>query len=177
MTTQPTLETKRLKLRPLVPSDAVDVQSMAGDYRVAEMTENIPHPYLDGMAEEWISTHQENWNAQERVTWAVCSNSDDELIGCIGLVINGKHCRASLGYWIGNVHWKKGFCTEAAIAVVDFGFKNLNLQRIEALHLTKNPASGAVMRKIGMTHEGTMHNYVLKDGVFEDMERYAILVD
>lgn len=97
MTTQPTLETKRLVLRAFCPSDAADVQSMAGDYEVAKMTENIPHPYSDGMAEQWISTHHEDWIARDRVTWAVRLNKDDKLIGCIGLVIDAKHCRASLG--------------------------------------------------------------------------------
>ncbi|MDC0434779.1 GNAT family N-acetyltransferase [bacterium] len=175
MTIQPTLETNSLKLRLFVPSDATDVQFMAGDYRVAKMTENIPHPYLEGMAEEWISTHEKRWHARECATWAICTNTDEKLIGSIGLTLNGKHYRASLGYWVDRVHWDKGFCTEAAKAVVDFGFKQLNLHRIEATHLTINPASGAVMRKVGMKHEGTMHDYVLKDGIFEDMEQYAIL--
>ena len=177
MTSQPILETSRLKLRPFVPSDTADVQSMAGDYELAKMTLNIPHPYPPGAAEKWISTHQKNWESWEQVTWAVCLSKDDKLIGCVGLVINGKHYRGSLGYWIGFSHWKNGFCTEAATAVVDFGFQHLKLHRIEATHLTKNPASGAVMRKIGMKHEGTMHHYVLKNGVFEDIEQYAILTE
>ena len=176
MTKQPILETFRLKLRPVVRSDASDVQSLAGDYRVAKMTESIPHPYEDGMAEEWISTHKAYWQVRKQVTWAVCSNEADQLMGCIGLILNGKHHRASLGYWIAHKHRGKGYCTEAAIAVLDFGFDSLNLQRIEALHLTINPASGTVMQKIGMTHEGTMRSYVLKEGVYEDMERYAIVV-
>ena len=175
MSTLPTLQTGRLKLRPFVPSDAADVHSMAGDYRLAEMTLNIPHPYSEGMAEEWISTHHESWKSRDRATWAVCSNRDDELIGCVGLVITGTHYRSSLGYWIGYRHWKNGYCTEAATSVVNFGFEHLKLHRIEATHLTKNPASGAVMRKIGMRHEGTMHHYVFKNGKFEDVELFAIL--
>ena len=93
MTSQPILETNRLKLRPFVPSDAADVQSMAGDYRVAKMTLNIPHPYSSGTAEKWISTHHKNWESRERVTWAVCFSKDDKLIGCVGLVIRGRETR------------------------------------------------------------------------------------
>lgn len=177
MSAQPTLKSNRLNLRPLLLSDAADVQSKAGDYRVATMAENIPYPYLDGMAEDWISTHESGWKSKERVTWAICPNDADRLIGCIGLVLYAKHCRASLGYWVAYEHWGKGFCSEAATAVVEFGFEKLKLQRIEAIHLTMNPASGAVMRKIGMAHEGTMRSYVIREGVFEDMERYAVLVN
>ena len=174
MNEQPTLETDRLALRRCIPSDATEVQSKAGDYRVAKMTENIPHPYLDGMAEEWINTHTGNWIRRERATWAICLKGARELVGCVALTLNMKHYRASLGYWIGHEHWGQGYCTEAAVAVVNYGFEAFKLQRIEALHLTINPASGAVMRKIGMKHEGTMCRYVLKEGIHEDMEYYAI---
>lgn len=175
MDAQPILETDRLFLRPFRLSDAADVQSKAGDYRVAEMTENIPHPYPDGIAEKWISNLEHKWINQQSATWAVCLEGVESLLGCVGLELNTKHRRASLGYWIATDHWGNGYCTEAARVVVDFGFNSLKLQRIEALHLTLNPASGAVMQKIGMVHEGTMKSYVLKGDSFEDMELYALL--
>jgi RimJ/RimL family protein N-acetyltransferase len=87
-----------------------------------------------------------------------------------------QHRRASLGYWIGLDYWNKGHCTEAASAVIKFGFDQLALHRIQATHLSKNPASGAVMRKIGMSHEATLIDYVIKDNKFENMELYSILV-
>ena len=175
MKPQPILNTQRLLLRPLQLSDALTVQSLAGDYRIAEMTESIPHPYEDGMAEGWIETLKPGWENRAQATYGVCQRENGELIGCCGLIITRKHRRASLGYWIGVEHWGNGYCTEAADELVKFGFSELGLHRIEALHLSKNPASGAVMRKIGMTHEATKHGYVLKEGRYEDMELYAVL--
>jgi len=175
MNKQPSIETQRLILRPLESSDAERIQRLAGDCRVSAMTENIPYPYENGMAEAWIETLQPSWETQERATFAVCLKSPTELIGCCGLKVVQKHKRASLGYWLGTDYWSKGYCTEAAKAVTEFGFNQLKLHRIEVQHLTINPASGAVMRKIGMKHEATMSDYVFKKDGFQDMELYSSL--
>jgi [ribosomal protein S5]-alanine N-acetyltransferase len=51
----PRLETKRLILRPFENADAADVMRLAGDRAIADTTTNIPHPYREGMAEDWMS--------------------------------------------------------------------------------------------------------------------------
>ena len=65
--------------------------------------------------------------------------------------------------------------TEALIAVLEFGFTRLNLNRIEAQHECDNPASGHVMRNAGMTHEGTLRQRIYNKGRFADVDLYAIL--
>jgi len=139
------------------------------------MTETIPFPYEESMAVEWISTHADSWSKGIEAVYAVCDKTTGNLLGCVGLTILSSHHRASLGYWFGVDYWGKGYCTEASKAVVSFAFSQLKINRIEAFHLTHNPASGAVMRKIGMLHEGTHRDYTLKNAKFCDMERYAIL--
>ncbi len=99
------------------------------------------------------------------------------MIGCCGLTIVPKYRRATLGYWIGRDYWGNGFCTEAATEVVAFGFTELGLHRIAAMHLCINPASGAVMRNPGMKREAILRNYVLKNNKFEDMALDAIFTD
>ena len=175
MAKRPELITDRLLLRPFTLADAPLVQLLAGDRDIASNTLNIPHPYEDGMAEEWISTHHEKFERGELVNFAIVLRNDDVLIGAIGLVINQQHENAELGYWIGKPYWGNGYCTEAAKAVLHYGFTALGLNRIHAFHMSRNPASGRVLEKIGMKYEGCLRQHGKRWGVFEDLEMYAIL--
>jgi len=173
---RPTLKTKRLILRPHTLDDAKELQRLIGDRAIADTTTNIPHPYEDGMAEEWISRRQESFERGTSVQFAITHREKGFLIGGIGLNnINKEHENAGLGYWIGKPYWNQGYCTEAARAVLKYGFEVMGLNRIHATHYTRNPASGRVMQKIGMKHEGTLRQHVKKWGKFEDCETYGIL--
>ncbi len=174
MRPQPELETERLLLRAFRPEDAAVVQRLAGEREVADTTLTIPHPYLDGMAESWIATHAEAWERQERLTLAMTA-AQLGVIGAISLHLRPVHRRAELGYWVGRPFWNRGFATEAARAVIAFGFEALGLNRIHASHLTRNPASGRVMAKAGMRLEGTFRQHVIKWDRPEDLTQYSIL--
>jgi RimJ/RimL family protein N-acetyltransferase len=169
------IETEQLVLRPFTASDAGRVQELAGDKDIASTTLNIPHPYEDGMAEEWLATHQDRFRKGESAIFAITHRDSAELIGAIGLEIARDHNRAEMGYWIGKPYWNNGFCTEAAHAIVEYGFSELGIRRIQATHLKRNPASGRVMQKIGMVHEGCLREHVVKWGVAEDLEIYGLI--
>jgi len=175
MSKMPTIETERLRLRPFTLDDAHELQRLIGDRDIASPTLTIPHPYEDGMAEEWIGTHQEAFDKGERVEFAIVHGEHGFLIGGIGLGINKEYESAEIGYWIAKPYWNHGYCTEAAQAVLKYGFEVLVLNRIYTTHMTRNPASGRVLQKIGMKHEGTLRQHVEKWGKFEDMEAYGIL--
>lgn len=173
--TQPELTTAHLVLRPFSLADAPDVQRLAGDREIASTTLVIPHPYEDGMAEAWIGNHPESFTSGVAVNFAMTCKPDGALVGAIGLSINQAHERAELGYWVGKPYWGKGYCSEAAKCMLGYGFEVLSLNRIVARHLTRNPASGRVMQKVGMTREGRQRQGVKKWGVFEDLDVYSIL--
>lgn len=82
---------------------------------------------------------------------------------------------AGLGYNVGRAHWVKGFATEAAAAVVAWGFETLHLQRIFATADARNLASIRVMRKLGMQHEATLRKHRFYRGEHADEVWYAIL--
>ena len=172
---RPTLETKQLVLRPFELSDAPRVQLLAGDRDVAAMTLHVPHPYEDGMAETWIGSHQERFDKGEGVVFAITRRGSGELISCIGLVLKLDQGNGELGYWIGKPYWNRGYCTEAARVVLHFAFTELRLNRVHAHHFSRNPASGRVMQKVGMRHEGRHRQHVKKWGEFLDIEAYGIL--
>lgn len=158
----PTLSTERLTPRPFALDDAAEVQRLAGDEAIADTTLNIPHPYEDGVAEKWIGGHQEAFDEDAMVTFAITRSSDGVLLGATSLVAISAGHQAEMGYWIGKDYWNSGYCTEAAREAVRYAFTELGLIRVHARHITRNPASGRVMLKIGMRHEGTQRLHVKK---------------
>ncbi|MBN1291312.1 MAG: GNAT family N-acetyltransferase [Candidatus Latescibacteria bacterium] len=169
------LNTARLILRPFKLDDAPSVQQLAGDREIASNTLRIPHPYTDGLAEEWIGIHAEQFAEGKAVNYAIVLKCNNYLIGSIGLTIDREHERAELGYWLGKPFWGHGYCTEAGKAVIKYGFDGLNLNRIDAHYLSRNPASGRVMEKLGMKYEGCFREAVKKWDVYEDVTICAIL--
>jgi RimJ/RimL family protein N-acetyltransferase len=166
------LETERLILRPFELSDAPDVQRLAGHREVALNTLTIPHPYPDGAAEEWIRKHLEDADLQN---FAIIRRSDHALVGTIGLVLKKDHDKGEIGYWIGVPYWNHGYATEAAAVLIDYGFKIFGLEKIFAAHFSRNAASGRVMLKNGMKHEGTLRHDIKKWDQYVDVEMYSIL--
>lgn len=175
MTPIPTLDAGELVLRPMTIDDAPEVQRLAGDRAIAEMTLRIPHPYEDGMAEQWIATHGESFDKGEGLVLGVTCKDGGALVGTVGLTDIAPRHQAELGYWIGVPWWNRGYCTRAALALLNYAFHELGLVRVHASHLARNPASGRVMRKIGMHHEGRRRQHVLKWDRLEDLELYGIL--
>ena len=173
---RPTLETERLLLRPFELADAKEVQGLAGDRSIADTTTSIPHPYEDGMAEEWISRHQGAFDQGKEVIFAIARKGDGALVGAISLMGVSPGHQAELGYWVGKPYWGQGFCTEAARVVLRYGFYSMGLKRIHACHFARNPASGRVMQKIGMRHEGCRRGHVKKWDALENLVLYGILI-
>lgn len=172
---QPVLLTPRLRLRPFAAMDAAVVQRLAGEFSVADTTLSIPHPYADGVANAWIASLPEAFTQGRQAVFAITDRVTGELLGAIGLDLRREHDRAELGYWIGQPFWNRGFATEAARAVLDFGFRSLGLHRIHACHFGRNPASGRVLTKIGMRHEGIARGHVVRWGRSEDLVQYGML--
>lgn len=170
----PSLVTTRLTLRAFLPGDAEAVSRMAGAREVATHTRSIPHPYPVDEAQQWIASRGGAWADGTAANWAIV-HPVHGLVGGVGLVLELADERAELGYWIGEPYWGQGFATEAAAAVLQFGFTRLSLARIYAVHHGSNPASGQVLRKLGMTLEGRSRSHVVKWDRREDLVVYGLL--
>lgn len=171
MKEMPVLRTERLTLRPFTLADAPALQQLASAYEVALNTLMVPHPYPDGAAECWIGTHQTEFEEDRAINFAI---DDGQLTGAIGLIFKSDGL-GEIGYWIGVPFWGRGYASEAVREVVRFGFEERNLHRIFAQHFTRNPASGKVLQKAGMTYEGTLREHLKKWDEYLDLACYGIL--
>lgn len=169
-----TYETKRLRLRRFELEDAGQVQALAGDLEVARTTLHIPHPYPDGAAEVWIESTHRNIEAGTSYAFAMIHKETDVLMGAMTIGVTRNHDRGELAYWVGKPYWGQGYGTEAAAWIMQFGFEQLELNRIWAAAMTKNPGSSSIMKKIGMQYEGLFKEHVKKWDVYEDLEYYGL---
>lgn len=156
-------------------SDAGDVELYASDYDVAKNTLNIPHPYPKGSGVDFIQSELIREKKGELVTFAIIKKENKQLIGLMSLMIAAQHQHAELGYWIGKPFWQKGYGTEAAKAVVDYGFRTLGLNKIYASAFKENRGSWRIMEKIGMEYEGMQKQHYFRFGQFIDLVHYGIL--
>jgi RimJ/RimL family protein N-acetyltransferase len=171
MTSPPTLQTERLRIRPYSEADIPELVRLIGTREVAATTLRIAHPYSEQDARAFLELAKE----PDKLWLAVTLRADGRQIGGSGLRVELQHQHAELGYWLGVSYWSQGYATEAAREVLRYGFEDLALHRIFASHFKHNPASGKILKKIGMRHEGSQREHLRKWDQFVDSELYGIL--
>jgi [ribosomal protein S5]-alanine N-acetyltransferase len=168
------LHTSRLILRTIEASDLDDLATEINDYDIARNTLNIPYPYERSMAEDFLKRIQDAQASKLGYSFAITLRGQDRLIGVIGLNSLERHKRAEAGYWLSVHHRNEGYTTEALKRIIQFGFEEMGMVRIQATHFLYNPSSGRVMEKVGMTYEGILRDYVIKWDKPENLAMYAI---
>ena len=169
------LETPRLILRDIRMEDVQEYyERLWGDGDVCRYLLHNPHQDI-GESYEQIQDILQQYEAGKFYRWGITEKGDDSLIGIIGLVrIDEETSQCSFAYLLACDYWNRGYGTEALREVLRFAFEELELKRIVADHMAENPASGAVMRKAGMTHIGTEKGKYEKQCVLHDAEVYEI---
>ncbi|RIY01051.1 N-acetyltransferase [Aureimonas flava] len=143
------LTTRRLVLRDARLADAPAVARLANDLEIAQMTSRIPHPYGMDDASAFLG------RTEEELIVAITARGDETFLGLCSLAATATPGTAELGYWIGRPYWGQGFATEAAQAMVDYGFAALELAAIEIRCRVINTASRRVIQKCGFGYVGT----------------------
>ncbi len=170
------IETDRLILRPFRSGDApLMYKNWAGDRDVTRfLTWNAHRSVSDSefVVNMWAAEYNEN----SCYNWAIVLKDISEPIGGISVVrIHDNTDAAEIGYCIGKNWWGNGIMTEAFSAVIPYLF-DVGFNRITAAHAVKNPASGRVMQKCGLTYEGTFRQFFrATSGELLDISFYAIL--
>lgn len=123
-----------------------------------------------------IDIFAENYRNQKGLRWGIERLDTGELIGTVGLnQWNQKHKRAEIGYELHPEHWGHGYASEAASAVMAYGFDTLQLVRIGAVVFLENMASQHVLEKLGFQQEGVLKNYMYQNGKAYDTLVYSSL--
>lgn len=174
-----TLHTSRLTLRRFEIGDARAMyDNWASDPEVSKFLTWPTHESLE-VTQKVVDNWVVGYESDEFYQWAIVLNSGgDEPIGSISVVSHDNRTeKAHIGYCIGKRWWHQGIMSEALRAVISYLFDEVGMQRVEARHDPDNPHSGGVMRKCGMTLEGTQRHADWNNQGLCDSVCYAILAE
>jgi ribosomal-protein-alanine N-acetyltransferase len=169
-----TLETERFVLRPPLKKDIPSIIKHMESPSISANTLQIPFPYSRKDAMIWVTKSKQEIVKRLSYTFCIIHKKSNNMIGVISLHMNTDHNRAEAGYWIAEPHWNKGMATEALVRIMEFGFKEVGLNKILATHLVENPSSGRVMIKAGMIREGKLRDHFLKGAKYITVIQYAM---
>lgn len=171
----PFIETNRLLLREIVKDDANDILKYLSDEEVMKYYGLAPFKTINEALNE-ILWYQSILNEQTGIRWGITLKGKDEVIGSCGFLNRvPEHYRTEIGYELSRDYWGYGIASEALEAVIRYGFKYLQFQRIEALVEPPNIPSQKLIEKHGFIREGLLRNYEFTCGKFDDLYIYSLL--
>lgn len=170
------LQTLRLFLRAFTEADFEAVSEYASDFEVVrymalgsnkgEETKNFLRNAEREMQKKPITNYQ----------FAAIEKNTKQLVGAVGLEIKSPLNReGEIGYCLNKRYWNKGYATELAQAIIDFGFGKEKLHRIFAICRPENIKSQNVLKKAGLKQEGHLHEHLCVRGRWEDSLLFSIL--
>lgn len=171
----PVLDTPRLKLREITPQDVTSLLKHFGNPEVVKFIDMQPIKTLE-QANEWLRWMGGFFASKDGLRWGVALKEDDTFIGSAGLHNWNREANyAEIGYDIAPQFWGEGYATEVAQVLVEFGFSNMKLNRIEADVVQGNIGSLRVLEKLGFKREGLLRQRLLKGGKYYDIYLYGLL--
>jgi ribosomal-protein-alanine N-acetyltransferase len=173
----PVLETERTILRKLNNEDFNDMFNYCSDETVSEYTTWFTHKSLDD-TKNFIDFILKTYGNNEVAPWGIEDKNTKRLIGTCGFVYwNIIHSRAELGYALSRNIWNKGIMSEVVRRIIDFGFMEMDLVRIEARCHPNNIGSARVMEKSELIFEGILRKHLFAKGQHQDVKMYSIIKD
>jgi ribosomal-protein-alanine N-acetyltransferase len=154
------LETKRLLLRPMLPSDFDALLLIFIDPKVMDAFSHPP--FTHEQMQRWLQRNLDHQNEYGYGLFSVILKENGELIGDCGLEQMDDMNAAELGYDFRSEFWNQGYATEAACAVRDYAFDVLHLPQLISLIRVGNLASKRVAEKVGMSPEEEFTRYGIR---------------
>jgi len=176
------IDCARLYLRPLQQGDWREWAALREDSRefLVPWEPTWAHDALTrGAFRRRVRAYDREWQQGTAYSLLIMRQEDDCLLGGVTLsnLRRGVAQSASLGYWIGASHVRRGFMTEALGGVLEFAFEELALHRIEAACLPSNEASQALLQRMGFNEEGYARGFLRINGRWQDHLLFGMLRD
>jgi len=173
------LETKHLLIRDHIADDLQAFHALVSDRAVMRYLPDIYCASIEDSRHN-LQTSIAEIRAEHRTKYffAILERSSEQFVGAIGLLLRPeptRHSRGNLGYFIHKKFWNKGYTTEAAKAVLHFGFEELGLHKVTCGCLSENAGSEAVMKKCGMIKEAELVQHSYHEGQWKDRVMYRLL--
>ena len=171
----PTLETEHLLLRELTDADAPTLFTYFSDPAYVRYLSFGLHTSIE-QTRGFIDWTRAGYAQKDGIRWGIWLKSNDLLIGTCGLHFWKREIRcAEAGYHVAPAYWGQGIASELLPALLEFGFRRMNLNRIEGKHVAGNEASGRVMLKCGFRQEGILRQRENLSGTLVDVVQYSLL--
>jgi ribosomal-protein-alanine N-acetyltransferase len=171
----PRMETERLVLRQLTARDLRFIYQL---FSLEETNRYVLDPPVKNLKEAREIYELYCKPKPHLFRLGIVVKATGELVGTLGLyAINREDRRATLGFDLLPAHWGKGYMTEACCAMLDWAFKELKLNRIQASAEPANVRSLAVMERLGFTREGVLRQLEYYKGAYHDDVMYSMLRD
>jgi RimJ/RimL family protein N-acetyltransferase len=161
-----------MQLRPWNTNDLDSLVECANNPNISKfMMNKFPYPYTREAGERFIA-----FATQENPTHIMAIEVDDKAVGGIGIhpLSDIESKNAEMGYWLAEPYWGKGYITEAVKQMIEYGFKNFDINRIFARPFGTNTASQKVLKKTGFLLEAKFEKTFFKNGEYLDECVYAV---
>jgi [ribosomal protein S5]-alanine N-acetyltransferase len=171
----PILETPRTILRKINVNDIQDIFVYCSDEEVSKHTTWDVHKKIED-TDGFVNFVIDRYNNCQLSPWGIQDKITGKIIGtCDFVKWDIDNCRAEIGYALSRKYWGQGYMTECVKKLIEFGFKNMNLIRIEARCVLDNIGSSKVMERSGMKFEGILRKHIFNKGKFQDVKIYSII--
>jgi [ribosomal protein S5]-alanine N-acetyltransferase len=168
----PELFTERLHLRELTDEHVNDIYELFSNEQVTRFY-NLTTFHDLSKAQDFIDWYKARYQCQKSIRWGISLRGKKKVVGTIGFNNFQSGGRANVGYDLHPAFWNHGYVTEALKKVSEFGFTELQVNRIEAEVLPDNQASQKVLLKAGFKKEGLLKEWMSWKGKSYDMLMFA----
>jgi ribosomal-protein-alanine N-acetyltransferase len=172
--TFPILNSDRLSFIEIKQEHLTDLFKLFGDSNVTKYY-NLKTFETEQDGQKFIDWYQKRFIEKLAIRWGIALKGNNNIIGTIGFNNFTNNHRANIGYDLQTEYWNKGYVTEALKTIIDFGFNQLKINRIEAEVMIGNLASERILDKLGFAKEGVLRQWLYWNNKHYDMTMYSLL--